>query len=268
MPVLAAITLILSIQVEHAGTVRQGEALRVEVSGVEAASAKFRDKNVPLFPEKEGKLRGLMPVKVLEAPGAYPIEILSADGEVVHTSDVIVTDAGYAIQDIRATKRMKSLTASPQEREAIAAFRNTVSPRRFWREPFLKPTPHCQNSPFGVQRHHNGQPSGNFHSGIDLRSPMGTPVKAAADGVVKISKMFRLHGGTIGIDHGQGIGTLYIHLSALQVPQGRRVRRGEVVGLVGSTGFSTGPHLHWAVYVHGLPVNPAQWLASDPKRCE
>jgi murein DD-endopeptidase MepM/ murein hydrolase activator NlpD len=268
MQVLAALALHLAIQAEHPGSVRQGEILRLQVSGIEAATAQFRDKRVPLFPQKDGRLLGLMPVKVLETPGTYPLEILTAGGEVLYTSSVTVADAGYAIQDIRATKKMKSLTASPQEREAIAAFRSTVSPRRFWTEPFLKPTPQCQNSPFGVQRYHNGQPSGNFHSGIDLRSPMGAPVKAAADGVVKISKMFRLHGGTIGIDHGQGVGTLYIHLSALKVPQGKRVRRGEIVGLVGSTGFSTGPHLHWAVYVHGLPVNPAQWLASEPRRCE
>ena len=79
--------------------------------------------------------------------------------------------------------------------------------------------------------------------------------------------MFRLHGGTIGIDHGQGVSTLYIHMSKLGVAQGTRVRRGDIVGYVGSTGFSTGPHLHWSVYVHGQPVNPAQWLAKEPVRC-
>lgn len=268
MHVLALAAAALAVQVEMPRTVLQGDTIRIRVSGGEAASARFREKTVPLFRQPDEALLGLMPVKVLEAPGEYPLEIFSESGEVLFTETVTVSDAAFPIQDIRATKQMKSLTPMPGEREAIAKLRNTVSPRRYWQEPFLKPTPQCQNSPFGVQRYHNGQPSGNFHSGVDLRSPMGTPVRAAADGVVRISKMFRLHGGTVGIDHGQGVTTLYIHLSALKAAEGKRVRRGEIVGLVGSTGFSTGPHLHWAVYVHGLPVNPVQWLAKEPARCQ
>lgn len=268
MQALALAALMLAVQVEIPRTVRQGDTIRIRVSGGDAALAKFRDKTVPLFRQADETLFGLMPVKVLETPGEYPLEILSEGGGRLFAETVTVEDAAFPIQNIRATKQMKSLTPMPGEREAIAKLRNTVSPRRYWQEPFLKPTPQCQNSPFGVQRYHNGQPSGNFHSGIDLRSPLGTPVRAAADGVVRISKMFRLHGGTIGIDHGQGVATLYIHLSEVKVPEGKRVRRGEIVGLVGSTGFSTGPHLHWAVYVHGLPVNPVQWLAKEPARCE
>jgi murein DD-endopeptidase MepM/ murein hydrolase activator NlpD len=267
MQAVALVALALAVQVEFPRTVRQGDVLRIQVAG-EAASAQFRDKTIPLFRQPDDSRLGLMPVKVRETPGDYSLEILSATGEPLWTDIVTVQDAGFPIQNIRATKQMKALTATPGEREAIAKLRAAVSPRRYWQEPFLKPTPQCQNSPFGVQRYHNGQPSGNFHSGIDLRSPMGTPVKAAADGVVRISKMFRLHGGTIGIDHGQGVSTLYIHLSAVTAPEGKRVRRGEIVGLVGSTGFSTGPHLHWAVYVHGDPVNPVQWLAKEPPRCD
>jgi murein DD-endopeptidase MepM/ murein hydrolase activator NlpD len=268
MHVIALFALTLAVQVDFPKSVRQGETIRIVASGVEAATAQFRDKTIPLFRQSDETLLGLMPVKVLETPGEYPLEIIAPEGEVVHSEYVRVLDAEFPIQDIRATKQMKSLTPMPGEREAIAKLRNTVSPRRYWQDTLLKPTPQCQNSPFGVQRYHNGQPSGNFHSGLDLRSPLGTPVKAAADGVVRISKMFRLHGGTIGIDHGQGVATLYIHLSELKVPEGKRVRRGEVVGLVGSTGFSTGPHLHWAVYVHGLPVNPVPWLAKEPVRCQ
>lgn len=268
MHVLAYAAIALCVQVEMPRSVPQGGIIRIRVSGGEAASASFREKTIPLFRQSDESYSGLMPVKVLETPGEYPFDIFSATGEILVSETVAVADASFPIQNIRATKQMKSLAPMPGEREAIAKLRETVSPRQFWQEPFLKPTPQCQNSPFGVQRFHNGQPSGNFHSGIDLRSPLGTPVRAAADGVVRISKMFRLHGGTIGIDHGQGVSTLYIHLSELKAVEGRRVRRGEIVGLVGSTGFSTGPHLHWAVYVHGYPVNPVQWLAKEPARCQ
>jgi murein DD-endopeptidase MepM/ murein hydrolase activator NlpD len=71
--------------------------------------------------------------------------------------------------------------------------------------------------------------------------------------------MFRLHGGTVGLDHGQGVTSSYIHLSKTAVKEGQVVKQGEVIGYVGSTGFSTAPHLHWGLYVHGSPVNPKQW---------
>ncbi len=248
-------------------SVLQGETVRIEASGLDAVAARMNGKPVPLFRQPDGVMLGLMPVKVLGEPGEYDLELLSKDGEVVHSEPVTVGDADFPVQNIVATKQMKSLTTTPDERAAIAALKKAVTPRRYWQDHFRKPTPQCQNSPFGVQRYHNGKPSGNFHGGLDLRSPAGTPIHAAADGVVKISKVFRLHGGTIGIDHGQGLTTLYIHMSKLAVAEGRRVRQGDIIGNVGSTGFATGPHLHWAVYVHGEPVNPAQWLEKTPVRC-
>jgi murein DD-endopeptidase MepM/ murein hydrolase activator NlpD len=123
------------------------------------------------------------------------------------------------------------------------------------------------NSPFGVLRYHNGVYSGNFHRGMDLRSPKGRPVRAITAGTVRIAHMFRLHGGTVGLDHGQGVTSLYLHLSRIAAREGRVVRRGEIIGWVGATGFATGPHLHWGLYVNGVPVNPAQWI-SGIEACE
>jgi murein DD-endopeptidase MepM/ murein hydrolase activator NlpD len=72
--------------------------------------------------------------------------------------------------------------------------------------------------------------------------------------------MYQLHGGTVGIDHGQGVVSVYIHLSKVAVHDGQHVNAGDVVGYVGHTGFATGPHLHWGLYVNGLPVNSNQWI--------
>lgn len=233
----------------------------------EGSTAQFNNKTIRLFSQPGEQNLGLMPVAVTQAPGLYTVTVRDNHGTRVKDIPIEVVDAHYPHQNIRAGKAITSLTPLPGEMEAVRALLNTVSEKRLWAEPFITPTPNCINSLFGVLRYHNGKPTGGFHRGLDLRSPMGTPVHAVTPGVVKISKMFRLHGGTIGIDHGQGVTSIYIHLSKLAVPVGAVVKAGDVVGFVGSTGFATGPHLHWQISVNGVPVNPSQWIPAVP-RCE
>jgi murein DD-endopeptidase MepM/ murein hydrolase activator NlpD len=118
------------------------------------------------------------------------------------------------------------------------------------------------NSPFGVKRFYNGVFSGNYHKGLDQKSPAGTPIKAITGGLVKIARPYQLHGGTVAVDHGQGIGSIYIHMSKILVKPNQRVEAGDTLGLVGSTGFAMGPHLHWGLYVFGIPVNPQSGFVS------
>ncbi|MFN0166331.1 MAG: M23 family metallopeptidase [Bryobacteraceae bacterium] len=249
------------IELRVAQEIHQGSTLRVQVSGVERDdwTAVFLDKTIRLFPDGDDSVLGLMPVPVLQKPGIYPLLVKDWHGTEVR-SEVHLLDAHFPQQDILASRRMKGLKPLPGEMEAVHDLQQTVSVKRFWPDRLLRPVPECVNSPFGVERLHNGKPTGNYHRGLDLRSPMGRPVKAAADGIVEIARMFRLHGGTVGIDHGQGVVTTYIHLSKVAVRRGRTVKAGQIVGYVGATGFTTGPHLHWSVYVNGLPVNPADWV--------
>ena len=78
--------------------------------------------------------------------------------------------------------------------------------------------------------------------------------------VIKIAQQFTALGGTVGLDHGQGLETMYLHMSSLLALPSAHVNGGDVIGYVGSTGRSNGPHLHWAIYVNGVPVNPSQWV--------
>jgi murein DD-endopeptidase MepM/ murein hydrolase activator NlpD len=104
----------------------------------------------------------------------------------------------------------------------------------------------------------NGE--GAFHTGVDISGSFGEPVRAAADGTVEVASMASGYGREIIINHGNGIETLYGHLSGFAVTAGQQVNRGEVIGYVGMTGRSTGPHLHYEVRIHNTPVNPYRYL--------
>lgn len=104
----------------------------------------------------------------------------------------------------------------------------------------------------------NGE--GAFHSGVDISSHYGQPVVAPADGVVTFANFYNGYGRMIQIDHGSGLTTRYGHLSGFAVADGQTVRRGQVIGYVGLSGRSTGPHLHYEVRIHDTPVNPHKFL--------
>lgn len=101
---------------------------------------------------------------------------------------------------------------------------------------------------------------GAFHTGIDIATALGEPVHATADGTVIKASMGNGYGREVIIDHGHGIETLYAHLSGFAVTAGQDVRRGDIIGYVGSSGRSTGPHLHYEVRIHDIPVNPHKYL--------
>ncbi len=241
-------------------SVEQGDVLHVTGNPTGEAHVTFADKKLRLFSHASG-VSGLVPVPATLAPGQYPLKITDAAGKMLFNQSIEVRDAKFPIQNIATTSAMTSLKPAPGEVESIQTFLNHVSEERLWTEPLRTPTSECMNSPYGVQRYYHGKPSGNFHRGLDLRSPTGTPVKATAAGVVKVAHMWNYTGGTVGLDHGQGFTSMYLHLSKIAATEGATVQAGEVVGYVGSSGFATGPHLHWGLFVGGVAVNPRKWVS-------
>jgi len=239
--------------------IEQGQALKV-FADTQAQCARLNHITIRLFPRDGGVQMGLMPVAVLAKPGAYELEWLDAQGVSIHQAQIDIANAHYATQNVVLTKALSNLKSTPDERETVAAFLKEASPVRHWQEPLEPPLPGCITSPFGVMRLHNGKPTGEYHAGLDQRGELGSPIHTVAGGLVRIVRQFNLRGGTVAIDHGQGLESIYLHMSRFAVKEGQQVKESDVIGYVGSTGRSTGPHLHWTLYANGDAINPLQWV--------
>jgi len=144
------------------------------------------------------------------------------------------------------TARIRALQQTPRGRARML---------RAWTGRFVRPADGPITSGFGM-RYHPILHRRRMHTGVDIGARYGSPIAAAADGEVIMASYMRGYGNTVIIDHGGGVTTLYAHCSALLVRGGQSVRQGRTIARVGSTGLSTGPHLHFEVRHNGTPVNP------------
>jgi len=142
------------------------------------------------------------------------------------------------------------------ERTRTQKAKNTWSDQRLWQLPFHRPVEGKTSSVYGLQRVLNGKPK-NPHRGLDFRAPTGTAVEAVAEGKVILAESHYYAGNSMYIDHGNGVISLYFHLSRFDVFQGEIVKRGQVIGRSGCTGRATGPHLHLSISVQSQLVDPA-----------
>ena len=142
-----------------------------------------------------------------------------------------------------------------QEKETKADAFKTLSPGREWKGSFAPPVSAEISDVFGVERVFNGSVQ-STHQGLDFRVPSGTPVAAANSGRVILARPLFFEGNCVVIDHGQGLLTLYLHLSKFSVKEGDDISKGQPIGLSGGTGRATGPHLHLAVRWQGVYLNP------------
>ncbi len=237
-----------------------GEVFRVRVAAADPVSVRFEGRQFALWPAPGGGWEGLVAVDRDARAGEADAAVVGRDGRVLGTVPVAVRAREYPVQ--RLTVSEKLVTLSPEDRaradrEAarIRAALAVRTPRRLWAGPFSLPVDGRVSSPFGTRRYYNGKRRG-YHTGLDLAASRGTPVAAPAAGRVVLVGDFFYTGNTVFLDHGHGLVTGYFHLDAVSVAEGDRVAPGDELGRVGSTGRSTGPHLHWGVYLSGRKADP------------
>jgi len=202
-------------------------------------------------------------------PGKEELSVIaSIDGkENTFRRTVLITPVNYPKQELTLPKNMVTPPAEvyariTADRKATTAAKNTVTPQRNWRLPLERPVSGKITSLYGLQRILNGKPK-NPHRGQDLRSPMGNPVKSTADGIVILVGDHYYAGNSVYIDHGNGVVSMYFHLSKPIVKEGDKVQRGQAIGLSGMSGRSTGPHLHFSLSVLGKLVDPEPLFKND-----
>lgn len=251
-------------------SVGQGATLALFVRASEelvSLQASLLDREVEFHPLGDGHLhRALVGVGVKQEAGEQPVELRATDaaGNITRRGFALTVDevdfplGGYVNLNAKQQKaqkdRSKAKEANAKRREAYG----NQGPDPLWTGAFLRPAEGRVTSQFGRYRQYS---SGirSHHLGIDIANTLGTPIRAAAPGVVTLAEELHIYGNAVILSHGQGISTSYNHLSAIDVEVGQRVDAGQVVGRMGSTGQSTGSHLHWGMVVAGMAVDPGEW---------
>ncbi|MBI3179743.1 MAG: M23 family metallopeptidase [Deltaproteobacteria bacterium] len=207
--------------------------------------------------------QALLPVG-LGVRGDRPLQVTCGDREAafaIPVSEGTYPESKLSV-DPRFTRKPPRRVVS--ERAAIKAALAVRTAGRLWAGAFLRPAGGVETSPFGVRRTFNGKLDSR-HRGLDLDGKVGDDVTAANDGVVVLAAPdFYYTGNAVFIDHGDELFSMYFHLSRLDVKSGDRVERGQVIGAVGNTGRVTGPHLHFAVKLAGVYVDPKGLFAYQP----
>ncbi|MDR0620605.1 MAG: M23 family metallopeptidase [Deltaproteobacteria bacterium] len=242
----------------------RGAPGRVVVTGLKPDSpiqATFDGKPIFFFPHR-GDLLGFFGADVMIKVGDHPLTVTWGPGPEQRTTvTVTVKDKSYGVRDIKVPQSQVDLSPADLERTRIERIATTKalatqSPEKLWTGEFIEPVNGRINSSFGRQSRLNGVLNTRPHAGADYLVSEGTPVKAPADGIVILTGNHFFAGNSVYIDHGQGLISMYFHLSKIEAIDGQEIKKGDILGLVGKTGRVTGAHLHYGIYINGARIDP------------
>ena len=218
---------------------------------------------------QDGSWHAVVGIPLSAAAGTQEIQVKTASGEQTVRFEVKARE--YESQYI-TLKNERLVNPYKNDLERIGRERKEIDAalEQFtWVEApqlrFVLPIEGPQSSAYGLRRYFNEQPRAP-HSGIDLVAPAGTPIKAPARGIVLETGEYFFNGNTVFLDHGQGLVTMYCHMSEIDVAQGDLVEQGQPIGKVGATGRVTAPHLHWGVSLNDVRVNPWLFLSEQAEQ--
>jgi len=240
-----------------------GGIARITLPDLQDKEAWFGKRRIMII-ERGDKLIAVIGIPLTTQPGAKNLIVKHADGS-KHTLRFTVRKKDYASQYL-TIKNKRKVNPNKKDLDRIYAERKRINKAlATWTlsEPdrllFKQPVKGPASSSFGLRRFFNKQPR-KPHSGMDIAAAEGTPVYTPASGTVVEAGNYFFNGNTVFVDHGQGLITLYSHLSKIDVRVGQTVTAGELLGKVGQTGRVTGPHLHWSISLNKTMVNPALFL--------
>jgi murein DD-endopeptidase MepM/ murein hydrolase activator NlpD len=238
-------------------SVQPGEVVRAEVTGpseLEGVAALVFGKRIPLdFDEQRQVWNTLIGIDLSTKPGVYQLTI-GKQARVLRVLPKQFPVRRLHVAENFVNPPQSAMDQITRDNRKTAQIFETVTPRR-WSGPFVLPVDGMPTSNFGTVSYFNGQRR-SPHTGVDFLSPTGTPIRASNHGTVALAEPLYFTGNTVIIDYGDGLYSLFAHLSEFRVKEGDVVAPETIVGLVGATGRVTGPHLHWTVRLHGARVDP------------
>jgi murein DD-endopeptidase MepM/ murein hydrolase activator NlpD len=250
---------------------KQGDVCLIRASGpasLNSIHVQFQGERFAIaFNNETGVYEGFIGIDMSTPPATYEIKVIGTDGDNrVYSSGLSlrVEKVDFGAQTLSLPPSVVDLDAKTLERvnreaRKLEALFQTSQNERLWKSVFVRPVEGEISTGFGLTRIINGRRRSQ-HTGVDLRAEEGTSVLASNHGVVVLVDELFFSGKSVVLDHGWGLYSMYFHLSEALVKEGERVRAGAILGRVGSTGRSTGPHLHWGIRINGARVDPFSLL--------
>lgn len=242
--------------------IKQGDLVRVEIENIFMddmleVKSDFKISNIA---REEQKAYFYIPINYFKAAQRYDLDIIINGESFLNRYEVKEADftvIRFTMDESVSSSTVNSAAANQEYREKIHPLYLTRSEEKYWSGAFIKPVQETKiSSTFGQKRYVNNETTATRHSGIDYAAPQGTEIFAPARGKVEFAGFLQLSGNTIVIEHGLGLKSYYFHMNEVFTQVGKIVEQGEKIGEVGTTGYSTGNHLHFQVSIENQPINP------------
>jgi murein DD-endopeptidase MepM/ murein hydrolase activator NlpD len=247
----------------------QAEVIRLNLASPAAAEGSLGPWTLHFFPVDDQTLVALQGIHAMAEPGFYDIDLRFSipdvsGGEFRISQPIQVMAGGYPNDPpLSVPPQTIDPAVTGEEDRRVASVVAPVGPDRLWEGAFQFPVSNYEAFPsrFGSRRSYNDSGYFYYHAGLDFYyTSADDTIRAPARGIVVYAGLLTVRGNTTFIDHGWGVYTGYLHQSEILVAPGDLVEVGQVIGRVGDTGRVTGPHLHWEIWVGGVPVNPLEWV--------